>query len=89
VDELTAQLRRELDLSPSIQGVVVTNVSPDSPAAGAGLRRGDVIEEVNRQAVDSVSEYRGALRRAGNQSLVLLVSRNGNTTFIVVEPEKD
>jgi serine protease Do len=89
VDELTAQLRRELDLSPSIHGVVVTDVSPDSPAAGAGLRRGDLIEEVNRQAVDSVSEYRRALRRAGNQSLVLLVSRNGNTTFIVVEPEKD
>jgi serine protease Do len=89
VEELTSQLRRELDLSSNIHGVVVTDVSPDSPAADAGLRRGDVIEEVNRQPVDSVSEYRGALRRAGNQSLVLLVSRNGNTTFIVVEPEKD
>jgi len=89
VEELTSQLRRELDMSPNIHGVVVTDVSPDSPAADAGLRRGDVIEEVNRQPVDSVSEYRGALRRAGNQSLVLLVSRNGNTTFIVVEPEKD
>ena len=88
VDELTPQLRRELDLSPNIHGVVVTDVSPDSPAGDAGLRRGDVIEEVNRKPVDSVSEYRGALRRAGNQSLVLLVSRNGNTTFIVVEPEK-
>ena len=89
VDELTAQLRRELDLSPSIQGVVVTDVSPDSPAAGAGLRRGDVIEEVNRQPVDSTTEYRKALRRAGNQSLVLLVNRNGNTTFIVIEPQQD
>ena len=89
VDELTPQLRRELDLSPNTHGVVVTDVSPDSPAADAGLRRGDVIEEVNRQPVDSVPEYRGALHRAGNQSLVLLVSRNGNTTFIVVEPEKD
>lgn len=88
VDELTPQQRRELDLSPNIHGVVVTDVSPDSPAADAGLRRGDVIEEVNRKPVDSVSEYRGALRRAGDQSLVLLVSRNGNTTFIVVEPEK-
>lgn len=88
VDELTPQLRRELDLSPNIHGVVLTDVSPDSPAADAGLRRGDVIEEVNRKPVDSVSAYRGALRRAGNQSLVLLVSRNGNTTFIVVEPEK-
>jgi serine protease Do len=89
VDELTAQLRRELDLSPTIHGVVVTDVSPESPAAGAGLRRGDVIEEVNRHGVDSTTEYRKALRRAGNQSLVLLVSRNGNTTFIVIEPEKD
>lgn len=70
VEELTSQLRRELDLSRNIHGVVVTDVSPDSPAADAGLRRGDVIEEVNRQPVDSVSEDRGALRRAGNQSLV-------------------
>ena len=89
MDELTAQLRRELDLSPSIHGVVVTDVSPDSPAAGAGVRRGDVIEEVNRQPVDSTTEYRKALRRAGNQSLVLLVNRNGNTTFIVIEPQQD
>lgn len=89
VEELTSQLRRELDLTPGIQGVIVTDVSPDSPAAGAGLRRGDVIEEVNRQPVDSTTEYRKVLRRARNQSLVLLVNRNGNTTFIVVEPQQD
>jgi serine protease Do len=67
----------------------VTDVAPDSEAAAAGLRRGDVIEEVNREPVESVSEYRRAVRRAGNQSLVLLVNRNGNTTFIVVESEQD
>lgn len=58
------------------------------PAADAGSRSGDVIVEVNRQPVDSVSDYRRALRRAGNQSLVLLVNRNGNTTFVLVEPEQ-
>jgi serine protease Do len=67
----------------------VTDIAPDSEAAAAGLRRGDVIEEVNREPVESASEYRRAVRRAGNQSLVLLVNRNGNTTFIVVEPEQD
>lgn len=82
-------IRVNIKCWPPTIGVVVTDVSPDSPAADAGLRRGDVIEEVNRQPVDSVPGYRGALHRAGNQSLVLLVSRNGNTTFIVVEPEKD
>jgi serine protease Do len=45
VDELTSELRRELDLSPRVKGVVVTGVAPDSQAAAAGLRRGDVIEE--------------------------------------------
>ena len=87
VDELTPQRRRELDLRPGIKGVVVTDVSPDSPAGDAGLRRGDVIEEINREPVESVSEYRRAVRRAGNQSIVLLVNRNGNTNFLVVEPE--
>lgn len=87
VDELTPQLRRELDLRPGIKGVVVTDVSPDSPAGDAGLRRGDVIEEINREPVESVSDYRRAVRRAGNQSIVLLVNRNGNTNFLVVEPQ--
>jgi serine protease Do len=87
VDDVTPQLRRELDLQPGIKGVVVTDVSPDAPAADAGLRRGDVIEEVNREPVQSVAEYRRAVRRAGNQSIVLLVNRNGNTTFVVIEPE--
>jgi serine protease Do len=89
VDDLTPQLRRELDLQPGIKGVVVTDVSPDSPAADSGLRRDDVIEEVNREPVESVAEYRRAIRRAGNQSIVLLVNRNGNTTFVVVEPEQN
>ncbi len=89
VDELTPQLRRELDLRPGIKGVVVTDIAPDSPAADAGLRRDDVIQEVNREPVESVAEYRRAIRRAGNQSVVLLVNRNGNTTFLVVEPEQN
>jgi serine protease Do len=59
-----------LDGSPRVKGVAVTDVAPDSEAAAAGLRRGDVIEEVNREPVESVSEYRRAVRRAGNQSLV-------------------
>ena len=89
VEDLTPQLRRELDLSPRVHGVVVTDVSSDSPAAEAGLQRGDVIAEVNREPVETVADYRRALRRVGNQSLVLLVNRNGNTTFVVIEPEQD
>ena len=87
VDELTAEVARELGLRPDTKGVVVTDVDPAAPAADAGLRRGDVIEEVNRQTVSSVSEYQRAVRQAGKQALVLSVSREGSTAYIVVEPE--
>lgn len=86
VDELTPEIRREWDLGPRIQGVVVSEVSPDSPAAEAGLQRGDIIEEVNRRPIVNVSQYRAAIREAGEHAIVLLVNRGGSTTFMVIEP---
>lgn len=44
VDELTANIRQQLGLNSQVKGVVVTAVPDGSPAADAGLRRGDVIE---------------------------------------------
>jgi serine protease Do len=87
VEDLTPQMAREFDLRPGTKGVIVTDVPPDAPAADAGLRRGDVIEEINREPVESVSDYRRALRKAGKQTIVALVNRYGSTTFVVVEPE--
>ena len=58
-----------------------------APAADAGLRRGDVIQEVNRQPVNSVSEFQSAVRRARKQSLILSVNRQGSTAYIVIQPE--
>ncbi len=87
VDELTADDRQQLGLNPDVKGVVVTEVAGDSPAADAGLQRGDVIEQINRQPVDSVSDYQRLIGQAGKQAMVLLVNRRGNTTFLVVQPE--
>ncbi|MFZ0861721.1 MAG: DegQ family serine endoprotease [Candidatus Sulfotelmatobacter sp.] len=87
IDELTPEVARELGLRPSTKGVVVTDVDPAAPAADAGLHRGDVIEEVNRQPVSSVSEYQRVLRQAGKEPVVLSVNRHGNTAYVVVEPE--
>jgi S1-C subfamily serine protease len=51
----------------------------------AGLQRGDVIEQVNRHPVDSVSQYEREVRTAGSQGIVLLVNRGGTTAFVVVQ----
>jgi serine protease Do len=87
VDELTPEAARELGLRPSTKGVVVTDVDPAAPAADTGLHRGDVIEEINRQPVSSVSEYQRAVSQARKEAVVLSVNRQGNTAFVVVQPE--
>jgi serine protease Do len=87
VDDLTSEVARELGLRRDTKGVVVTDVDPDSPAGDAGLLRGDVIQEVNRRSVNSVSDFQRAVRQAGKQPLVLSVNRQGDAAYIVIQPE--
>jgi serine protease Do len=68
------------------KGLVITDVSPDSRAADAGLQEGDIIVEVNRQAVQSVDELRAAVRKTTNRPVLLLVERDGRTLFVTVRP---
>jgi serine protease Do len=51
VGELDARWRRQLGAPATLKGAVVTNIDPNSPAAQAGLRRGDVITEIDRRPV--------------------------------------
>ena len=86
VDELTPQVARQLGLPAKTQGVVVTGVEQGSAAQEADLRRGDVIQEVNRKPVRSVSEFSSAISQLGKQNVLLLINRGGNTQYVVVEP---
>lgn len=81
VTNLTPDTAERLGLPPSTNGVVVANVDPSSKIADSGLRKGDVIQEVNRQPVKNVSEFQSAVKKAGSDPL-LLVNRQGRTMFI-------
>lgn len=81
VSPLNPQIAEQLGLPASTTGVVVSDVDPSSKMADAGLRRGDVIQEVNHQPVKSVSEFQNALKKSGDDPL-LLVNRGGQTLFI-------
>lgn len=86
VTNLTPRLREQLGLPPGVSGVLVTGVDPDSPAFEAGLRRGDVIQEVNGRGVASVAEFERAIRQAGAEAVLLLVNRGGSVFFVAIEP---
>jgi len=83
VDNLDAQTAHQLGLPASTLGVVVTNVDASSQAAANGLKRGDVIQEVNHQPVHNTAEFQRALRHSGDETL-LLVNRQGNTMYLAV-----
>ena len=82
VENLNAEAAHDLELSPNTKGVVVTNVDPSSDAAQAGLRRGDVIQEVNRQPIKNTEEFERAVRSSKDKRPLLLVNRNGSTMYL-------
>jgi serine protease Do len=87
VTALTPDIRQQLHLPQATRGVVVADVDSASLAAEAGLERGDVIEQVNREPVSNTTEFQGAIRAAGTKPTLLLVNRGGSTRFVVIEPD--
>jgi serine protease Do len=81
VENLDSETARQLGLPAATAGVVVTDINPSSPLVSAGLQRGDVIQEVNHQPVKNVAQFEEAIRKAGNDPL-LLVNRKGSTIFL-------
>jgi serine protease Do len=92
VTDLNRHVRRELDLPADIQGALVTDVDSDSNAADAGLQRGDIIIQINRQAVRNADDAVGFCRKAkGDQILLQVWRRDGDiagTRYISVDNTK-
>jgi serine protease Do len=85
---LTPEIAEQLNLRPGTQGVVVDSVDPAGPAVTAGIQRGDVIQEVNRQAVRSPEDLRSAIDKNGSKPALLLINRRGETVYVAVRPSQ-
>ena len=82
VEPLTPEIARQLEIDRDVKGVVITDVDPSGAAASAGLKEGDVIQQVNGKSVRSADEVRSALNNAGDKPAVLLIARGDATVFV-------
>jgi serine protease Do len=91
LEDLTPDLRQEVQAPTEIHGALIENIQPGSPADNAGLARGDVILEVNRHAVKSAADVQQALQDVpkGQDALVLVWSSGGNSFRVLHSPEGD
>jgi serine protease Do len=83
VQPLTRETARQLGVTAT-SGVVVAEVQPSSRAAEAGLRNGDVIEQVDGKAVQSADALESALK-TGDRPALLLVHRGATTVFVTLD----
>jgi len=82
-EELANQFGYDID-----QGVLVADVAQDSPAEKAGMKAGQLIEEVNRQRVHNLKELQEVLKQAENPKKILLRVRAGDfSQYIVLRAE--
>jgi serine protease Do len=88
VQRLTPQIAESLGLDKA-DGVVVTAVEPGSAADEAGIRRGDVIMEIDRKPIRSLDEYKksvAAIRKG--KGVLFLVRRGESTLFLALKPQR-
>ena len=88
VKELDQNLAQRLRLKET-RGVVVTQVESGSPAADAGFRPGDLIEEVNGQTVGSMKDYQKIIGQLKKGAVArFYVKRQGRKQYLTVEIPK-
>jgi len=81
VMELTKEGARQLGLQRDEKGVVVVKVEPGSGAEEAGIRKGDVIQEIDRKRVDSLGGYNKIISSIRPGDTVLLFLNRGGKKF--------
>jgi Do/DeqQ family serine protease len=79
---MTPEIADQLELPRNAAGVVIADVDPSGRAASAGLREGDVIQQVNGKTVRTPAEVKSALDASSDRPAVLLIAREGRTFFV-------
>jgi len=88
VADITDDIRNALNLSKDVKGAVIAEIDAESPAAKAGLREGDVIQEVNKQPVKNAKDLVAISKKLKpNEKILIRVWSQGRSGFVALEPK--
>lgn len=84
VQDLTTELSTRLNLPKKLKGVIVTDVDEESPAA-ALIMKGDILQEINRQKIASVSDFEAVVSAIKpGKDILLLIFRGASSLYITL-----
>jgi serine protease Do len=88
IADVTDDIRTALNLPKDIHGAVIAEIDADSPAGKAGLREGDVIQEVNKQPVRNAKDLVAISKKLKpNEKILIRVYSQGRSTYVALEPK--
>ena len=87
VEPLTAESAQRRNLAVK-EGLLVTGVDPSGAAAEAGLKEGDVIQEVAGVAITNVAALKQQMQEAGDRPVLALVHRDGSSLYLALRQKQ-
>jgi serine protease Do len=85
VRDIDPQIAEQLGVDPDQSGVVIVQIDPESAIAQAGVRRGDIIIEINREPVDDLKDYNALIKKIDQGDTVQMLLRRGGGGMLAVK----
>jgi serine protease Do len=88
VMDLSSAVAKQLGVETEEKGVVIVSIESGAPAEEANLRRGDVINEINRQRITHLNDFNKIVARIKpGDNVLLFVNRGGRKFYAAIEPQ--
>ncbi|MBW1858074.1 MAG: PDZ domain-containing protein, partial [Deltaproteobacteria bacterium] len=72
------------------KGVVISGVKKGSPGSDAGLQRGDLIQEIEHEQVENLSDYKRLIKKSSSKKQILIViKQRGHSRYVVLKRDKE
>ena len=84
VIDFEPSMAKQIGADPDDRGVVVYKIEPGSPAENTGLKKGDLIMEIERQKIQSASDFQKAIQKISRSDILVLINRGGKKFYMIL-----